>query len=307
MSLIGRLLDHSVVFDFDRTGFRRHARTFDPADLALDLGGRRALVTGANAGLGRAAAEALLALGAEVHLLCRSAERGAAAREALARAGGGDRVHLTVVDLGDPASVDACVARFAGQRVDVLVHNAGLLNDARVVTADGWPQETAVHLLGPYRLTAGLRGALAGGRVIFVSSGGALTQRLDVDALQRTTGPYDGVVAYAQTKRAQIVLAAELDAAWPEVAVHAMHPGWADTGGVARSLPRFHALTRPLLRTPAQGADTIVWLAACPRLAGARGDFWFDRRPADAYRLARTREAPAERARLMASLDEWLG
>ena len=81
-----------------------------------------------------------------------------------------------------------------------------------------------------------------------------------------TERDYDGVVAYAETKRAQVVLA-EL---WAEelreipVVVNAMHPGWADTPAVRSSLPRFHRITQSILRTPAEGADTVVWLAASP-------------------------------------------
>jgi NAD(P)-dependent dehydrogenase (short-subunit alcohol dehydrogenase family) len=112
-------------------------------------------------------------------------------------------------------------------------------------------------------------------------------------------------VAYARAKRAQVTLA-EL---WAErlapagVAVHAMHPGWADTPGVERSLPTFRKVLGPLLRTAAEGADTLVWLAVDPAaVAGPSGRFWLDRRPRPVHRLAATRRAdtPAERARLWA-------
>ncbi|MDH3788627.1 MAG: hypothetical protein OES53_08695, partial [Xanthomonadales bacterium] len=63
------------------------------------------------------------------------------------------------------------------------------------------------------------------------------------------------------------------------VTVNAMHPGWADTPGVRHSLPGFHKLTRAILRTPEQGADTIVWLAAAPEAAEHSGKFWLDREP----------------------------
>jgi short-subunit dehydrogenase len=91
--------------------------------------------------------------------------------------------------------------------------------------------------------------------------------------------PWDGASAYARHKRALMVLTQS----WAEelapggVTVHAMHPGWAETQGVVRSLPGFHRITRPWLRTPEEGADTIVWLAAAPEVAKTTGGFWFDR------------------------------
>ena len=63
------------------------------------------------------------------------------------------------------------------------------------------------------------------------------------------------------------------------VHVHAMHPGWADTAGVRNWMPVFRALTRPVIRTPEQGADTIVWLGGAPEAVETTGLFWHDRRP----------------------------
>jgi NAD(P)-dependent dehydrogenase (short-subunit alcohol dehydrogenase family) len=117
--------------------------------------------------------------------------------------------------------------------------------------------------------------------------------------LEMPAGDYHGVTAYARVKRAQVALSRE----WAQrigrddVAFHAMHPGWADTPGLAAMLPRFHRATRPLLRTPGQGADTVVWLASAdPALLGS-GLFWFDRRPRSEYRLPRTRESSPDVAR----------
>ena len=123
------------------------------------------------------------------------------------------------------------------------------------------------------------------------------TQRLQLDALVDPPEPFDGVRAYAQTKRAQVILselwAAELDGSG--VTSNAMHPGWADTPGVRSSLPRFHRLTHSLLRTARQGADSIVWLAASPAAAQLNGALVFDRRPRSPYWLPGTRESEAER------------
>jgi NAD(P)-dependent dehydrogenase (short-subunit alcohol dehydrogenase family) len=125
-------------------------------------------------------------------------------------------------------------------------------------------------------------------------------KRLDVDAMLRHEGEYDGVAAYARTKRGQVVLSelwAEQLAA-QETTVHAMHPGWAGTPGVERSLPRFWQRMQGRLRTPEEGADTIVWLAVAERAAASTGLFWLDREPVSTDLFPWTRESGRERARL---------
>jgi NAD(P)-dependent dehydrogenase (short-subunit alcohol dehydrogenase family) len=87
------------------------------------------------------------------------------------------------------------------------------------------------------------------------------------------------------------------------VVVHSVHPGWADTPGLEHSLPRFRTLARPLLRTPEQGADTIVWLAAAAEPGETTGRFWCDRHVRTTHRLRRTCETAEERDRLWHALE----
>lgn len=306
---LSKLVDPTVVASFDRTGFRIHSLTFDPDDLAVDLSSRRCLVTGANAGLGFETALALADLGARVVLLCRDAERGAAARQRIREQTGNPRVELALLDVSDLAAIRALAPRLAAEPVDVLVHNAGALSDARRSSRQGLELTLACHVVGPHLLTRLLRPALEASddaRVVFVSSGGLYTRGLQLDDPEWTERRYDGVVAYAEAKRAQLVLA-EL---WAEelrgaVCVNAMHPGWADTQGVRSSLPGFHRLTRAILRTPAEGADTIVWLAASPAARGASGEFFFDRRPRSTHWLPFTRESEEQRRELWRRCDTW--
>ena len=82
------------------------------------------------------------------------------------------------------------------------------------------------------------------------------------------------------------------------VVTHAMHPGWVDTPGVESSLPGFHRLTRRVLRSPEDGADTIVWLGAAAEPARSTGVFWHDRRSRPTHRGPWTREPAGERERL---------
>ena len=299
--LAAPLIDPLVPLSFGAPGYAVHALAFDADDLDVDLTGRRIVVTGPTSGLGFAAAATLAALGADLDLVCRDRVRGERTADAISERARGARVAVTVADLSSLESVAAAASTLGARPVDVLVHNAGVLPAERVETPDGLELVFATHVAGPFLLTKMLRRALGdaahGGRVIWVSSGGMYTRRLDLDDPQWRKRPYDGVLAYAETKRAQVVLA-EL---WAEemraegVRVNAMHPGWADTPGVASSIPRFHAVTRVLLRTPAQGADTIVWLAASEAAGRETGRFFFDRRARLTHWLPGTRETERER------------
>ena len=300
------LLDASIFFSFDRSGFRRHARSFHPQDLEVDLKGRRILVTGANSGLGRSAALQLAHLGAEVCLLCRNPDRGEKALDDLTLASKNDSLRLELVDLADQRSIHAFADRLGTEPVDVLINNAGILPDTRSLTVDGLESTWATNVVGPFLLTQLLQKNLEAAarvsgeaRVINVSSGGMYTQKMSLEDLSWEARPFDGVEAYAQTKRAEVILT-EL---WAEhlrgtgIACFSMHPGWADTPAVRTSLPRFWNVMKDRLRTPREGADTIVWLAAA-RNVGKSGEFYFDRRPVLPHLLPWTRESESTRSEL---------
>jgi len=302
-------VDPTIVLSFDRIGFWIHRLGFDPRDLDSDLSGRRCLVTGGNSGIGRAAAESLADLGASVVLLCRDAERGQQAACEIRERTGNANVTCFELDVSDLVAIPRAARELRSGPVDVLIHNAGVLPDRRMLTREGIELTWATHVVGPHLLTRELRPALersADARVIWVSSGGMYTQSLSLDDTDWTRRSYDGVVAYAQTKRAQVVLsrlwAHELAPAG--VRVDAMHPGWADTPGVRTSLPRFALWMRGRLRSPAEGADTIVWLAASER-GGSGGGFYFDRKRRAEHLLPWTRESEADRAALWSWCETW--
>ena len=135
------------------------------------------------------------------------------------------------------------------------------------------------------------------------------TQRLALEDLRWDRRSYDGVVAYAQTKRMQVVLAERWSRvfAGAGVSVYSMHPGWADTSGVKTSLPRFYKLTQRILRSPAEGADTAVWLAVCQPAPTPSGGFWFDRKVRGTHYLPWTREDQATRERLWEECQRFAG
>jgi NAD(P)-dependent dehydrogenase (short-subunit alcohol dehydrogenase family) len=304
------VLDRTILFSFDRSGFLRHARSFRQGDLDADLAGRVCLVTGANSGIGREAATALAARGAEVWLLCRDRARGEEAVASIRKTTGNRRVHIEVVDVSRLDAVRAFAERFTPTRIDVLIHNAGVLPGTREETAEGLEVTLATNVIGPFLLTHLLQPKLAaagGARVIFVSSGGMYAERLSLDDMQWSQRPFDGVTAYAQTKRMQVILTELLARRWARagIAVHAMHPGWADTPSVRSSLPRFWRVMRKRLRTPEQGADTLLWLAVAPALPS--GQFWFDRAPQPTHLLPFTTEPARDRARLWRTCKQLAG
>jgi NAD(P)-dependent dehydrogenase (short-subunit alcohol dehydrogenase family) len=213
---------------------------------------------------------------------------------------------LAIADMSSRMDVRKLAAALP-ERVDMLVHNAGALVDKRVTTADGLESTFATHVVGPAMLTR-LLGARLGSdsRVVWVSSGGMLTQRLRWDGQLWTGGRrFDGVVTYAQCKRMQLLVAEWLvETGGARSAWHAtMHPGWVETSGVRTSLPTFHRFTRGILRSPAQGADTVVWLAAARR--GESGRFWFDRALARPYWFSWTQESEAERKAMIEAVELW--
>ena len=304
--LLDQALDLAVIPGYSRIGYS--LRGLDSTEaFPRTLGGRAVLVTGGSSGVGEAACEGFAAAGARVHMLVRDRERGEAAVSRIESrlAGASEAIELEICDLSRLSEVRHFAESFQARsdRLDVLVHNAGVLPQHRTYTADGVELTFATNVLGPFLLTSLLLPSLIAGapsRVITVSSGGMYTARLRPDDLQLEQEAFDGARFYAHTKRAQVALN-RIWAGWfpaDRIAFHAMHPGWADTPGLRASLPRFRRVMRPLLRDAHQGADTVVWLGTRTRLQPATAGFWHDRVPRPEHRLRSTRESAADRQRL---------
>jgi dehydrogenase/reductase SDR family member 12 len=325
---VDTLLEASVAGSFSRIGYDIRSRLLPQfteakagggppgADYGPALAGQTVVITGATSGIGLAAAGRLAGLGASVHFLARNRERAerAASQIRLAPQRSAARREAPTVSYGLADMTDLeSVRRFAAdvaaahERLDVLIHNAGAIfpRYERVPAGSelaGLELTVASQVIAPFLLTALLFGQLresAPARVITVSSGGMYTQSADLARLEITESDYSGVTAYARAKRAQVALSAQ----WAGrttgtgVAFHAMHPGWVRTPGIAESLPAFSRLMGPVLRTPDQGADTIVWLAcADPAILGS-GRFWHDRRPRAVYRVPGAPPGPPDAGR----------
>ncbi len=294
---------------FTSLGYRWRKRSWKP--LAVSLRGRTVVVTGATSGLGRAAASQLAELGARLILVGRNGDKAADARREIVAATGNDNVAVALADLSLLADVSKLARKLLDTepRIHVLVNNAGVLLNQRTMTAEGNETTLATNLLAPCLLTEMLLPRMiqsAPSRIINVASGGMYATGLVLDDLQYENGTYDGSRAYARTKRALVTLTEW----WAEqlrnsgVVVHSMHPGWADTPGVAGSLPAFHAITRRFLRTAEQGADTITWLAAAEEAARVTGLFWLDREPHTTHVFPGTDPSPQERRALREALAQ---
>lgn len=310
LALADRLLLPGML-RFTRLGYQSARRRWKP--VSTFLGGQHVLVTGASSGIGLAAARALALMGAELTLVGRDAPKTEAAADQIRKSTGNPHVRVEVADLSLTADVHALADRLlaAGRPIHALLNNAGALFNPRQLTTEGVEKSFALLLLGPFLLTERLRPLLAkagGARVVNVLSGGMYTQRIRVDDLQNAKGSYSGSVAYARAKRGLMILTEEWAKQWAGdgIVVNAMHPGWADTPGVETALPGFHRLTRRLLRSPEEGADTVVWLAAAPEAAEVSGAFWLDRERHPTHVLRATRETAEDRSALLAALRAWL-
>ena len=286
-SLRRDLLDRLVVpgaLGFTRFGYERRRKSWRPVTERLE--GRTAIVTGATSGLGRVVAGELAGLGAKVILVGRNRQKLNQAVEEICKDTGNSNLLAEQANLSVMSEVRELAARLLDkeEELHILVNNAAVLPTERTMTPEGIETAFATDLLSPWLLTRLLIPRLkasAPARSINVSSGGMYLSGLDVDELENSSGSYDGSRAYARAKRGLMVLtetwAREL--AHSGVVVNAMHPGWADTPGVQNSLPAFHRVTRSVLRTAEQGADTIVWLAAATEAGQVSGKFWLDREP----------------------------
>ncbi|MFD4726506.1 SDR family NAD(P)-dependent oxidoreductase [Streptomyces seoulensis] len=286
-SLIDTALDRSVVLGYGWPGLLLRKALPDWPDGPERMDGKVVLVTGAGSGVGLAAAVGFARLGASVRVLGRNEQRAEEAA-ALTREQAGDDVDVRPVacDVSSLAALRDFTARFleTEDRLDVLVNNAGVMPDERQHSVDGVELTFATHVLAPYVLIEELTPLLvrsAPSVVINVTSGGQYSQQLPAGDPESEETTYSPKKFYARSKRAQVVVTEK----WAErlhdqgVHVHSMHPGWADTKGVQQWMPVFRAVTRPIIRTPAQGADTIVWLGTAPEATETDGLFWHDRRP----------------------------
>ncbi|TMS10302.1 dehydrogenase/reductase SDR family member 12 [Larimichthys crocea] len=298
------------IHQYTRKGYEAASKDFEPQDLNVSVVGRSFMITGANSGIGRATAMAIAKKGGTVHMVCRNKDKAEEARTDIVNESGNTEVHVHVVDMSETHKVWEFAEAFKKQypSLNVLINNAGCMVRKRELNAEGLEKNFATNVMGVYILTQSLIPLLQKSRdprVITVSSGGMLVQKLRADDLQSVKGYFDGVMVYAQNKRQQVVLTQQWAKANPVIHFSVMHPGWVDTPAVSTSMPQFHRMMGERLRGVEQGADTVVWLAlsrAAPRTRS--GQFFQDRRPVPAHLpLAWTHSSAEEIQSFMTQLE----
>ncbi|XP_013878731.1 dehydrogenase/reductase SDR family member 12 [Austrofundulus limnaeus] len=298
------------IHQYTRQGFETASKDFEPKDLDVPVVGRSFMITGANSGIGRATAMAIAKKGGTVHMVCRNKDRAEEAKSDIVSASGNTEVYVHVVDMSQTRQVWEFAEAFKKQYsyLNVLINNAGCMVHKRELNTEGLEMNFATNTMGVYILTQTLIPLLQKSRdprVITVSSGGMLVQKLRVDDLQSEKDYFDGVMVYAQNKRQQVVLTEHWAKTYPMVHFSVMHPGWVDTPAVSTSMPQFHQMMGDRLRTAEQGADTVVWLALSKVAARTcSGQFFQDRQAVPAHLpLAWTHSSDEEIQSFIAQLE----
>ncbi|KAK6486824.1 dehydrogenase/reductase SDR family member 12 [Huso huso] len=296
--------------EYTKAGYEAAAKHFVPGDLDVNLKGKSFMITGANSGIGKAAAIEIAKRDGTVHLVCRNKDRAEEAKREIIAQSNNENVHVHILDMSSPRQIWEFAENFKKENnLNVLINNAGCMVNQRELTEDGLEKNFATNTLGTYILTTALIPALKsahGPRVITVSSGGMLVQKLNIADLQFEKGQFDGTMAYAQNKRQQVILTEQWSKQHTDIHFSSMHPGWADTPAVRLSMPDFYEKMKNKLRSEAQGADTVVWLAVSPSAATqASGQFYQDRKPVSAHLpLASTRSSAGDEEKLLTVLEQ---
>lgn len=257
-------------------------------NLSWNINGKICLVTGATSGIGEVTVRTLARLGARVVLVGRSRARTEALVQRI-RADSGVKVDFLLADLSSQAQIRRLADEFRSRydRLDVLINNAGLLSYRREETPDGLEMTFGVNHIGYFLLTellVDLLKASAPSRVINLSSDAHRRGRINWDDLQFKRG-YSLWGAYAQSKLANLLFTFELARRLEGtgVTVNAVHPGYVKTGfAMNTEVKAFRAIKHAIdiffAITPEQGADTMIYMAASPEVAGVTGKYFVRRR-----------------------------
>lgn len=264
----------------------------------INLSGRRIIVTGAASGIGVETTRALALTGAEITLAVRDTKAGGRVASDISEATGNRNLNVAKLDLASRASIAAFAAGWKGA-LNILVNNAGIMALPEIErTPEGWEMQFAVNHLGHFALANGLRDALSAAagnaRIVAVSSSAHQSSPIVFDDIHFRFRPYDPLLAYGQSKTANVLFAVGASARWKEfgITANALMPGailtnlqrhvdadtlrkWRGGQDIDPNNPPAH------FKTTEQGAATSVLLAASPLLEGIGGRYFFDCREAE--------------------------
>jgi NAD(P)-dependent dehydrogenase (short-subunit alcohol dehydrogenase family) len=248
-----------------------------------DLDGKTFLVTGANSGIGRETALGLASRGARVYLASRSAHKTRPVMDEVVARTGNSALEFLSLDLGDLASVRVCANEFLRAREPLhgLINNAGLAGQ-RGMTSSGFELAFGTNYVGPFLLTGLLLDRLresAPARIVNVSSiGHYRAPGIDYEAIRHPTKSFTGLPEYSVSKLGNVLHAQELarQLEGDGVTTYSLHPGAIATD-VWRQVPwPIRPLIKMRMRSPAEGAQTSLYCATSPDLAGESGHYYDD-------------------------------
>uniref|UniRef100_A0A9J7YY80 Dehydrogenase/reductase 12-like a n=1 Tax=Cyprinus carpio carpio TaxID=630221 RepID=A0A9J7YY80_CYPCA len=329
--------------EFTKGAYLSESKNFVEKDLETSVAGRSFMITGANSGIGKATAMAIAKKAGTIHMVCRNKDKAEEARAEIVKESGNKEIYVHILDLTETKKVWEFAESFKKKykTLNVLINNAGCMMTKREENDEGLEKSFASNSLGKqankqtnktsssgldaladcfdlmsllcssavYILIKSLIPLLEKSpepRVITVSSGGMLVQKLRTGNLQSQRGRYDGTMVYAQNKRQQVVMTEQFAKAHPNIHFSVMHPGWVDTPTIANAMPDFHSSMKERLRTPEQGADTVVWLAVSEAaVKNPSGRFFQDRQMVSAHLpLAWTHSSQLEDQKFMSVMED---
>ena len=295
------ILDKTIVFSFDKTGFNRHKSKFNEDISQKDITGKISLVTGGTSGIGGEVAQELSRLGSKVFVTGRNKQKGESFKEK------NSNLNFHSLDMANWHQLkDFCNK---SNCFDYIVLNAGSIPDNLVLNDFSVEHQCASQLIGHYYLIYMLKecGKInQDARIIWVSSGGMYLKKLDIDSLFHNQ-EYEKVATYSNVKRAQVTLVEELSKQerWENVKVFSMHPGWVATYGLKEALPKFFSLMKNRLRNAKEGADTIIWLLLTEESLRS-GSFYFDRKIVSPYLSSKYNPTREQRITFLEKINNYI-
>jgi dehydrogenase/reductase SDR family protein 12 len=245
-------------------------------------------------------------------MLCRNEEKGNEAIKDLEKEIPRERLKLYRVDVSKPQDIIDFVNNYDKEvgSLDCLINNAAVIPDKRNVDSETGLETTfATNSFGAYLLATLLMRKISGiARIINVSSGGMLTQNLNQENLQNEANQFNGLSAYARTKRQLVEIGHYWAEKFPNIHFASVHPGWVDTPGVKGSMPGFYKRFKGNLRTVEQGADSIVWAAISKEALNLPSGAFIGNRKVETEHLplVKTQVTKEERLNFITKLDQFV-
>lgn len=264
-----KILDATIYFSFDKSGYLRHAKKFNSKLIFKQ--NAHALITGGTSGIGKTVAQELAKQKVNVITTGRNKENGESSCK------GHEFIRFIKWDMANWQEIDRIVNSI--EPLEYIVLNAGGMPPRYQQNEQGVELQFASQLFGHYYLIKKLKEKdklIKNAKIVWVTSGGMYLSKLKLETILKNE-KYDKVATYANVKRAQVTLLPFLKEEFPNQIVSSMHPGWVETPGVRSAIPEFEKKMKGRLRTPLQGADTILWLLSHDHNENKSGELYFDR------------------------------